>query len=258
MVFREAAHVIFSHLKIHEEESLTRKALLRFIRIARHYRTSVILDAQRFVDIYKGVRDCIDRIAIKKTSQHGLPEEIRWIYKEIEEIRKKWYPKIKGTPREKKMNERLPSIDHLYPNEYYAVYDSQYYKKENRMPRFHHREPKDDFYELSGISVKRIGTAAQFRTEEDDSITNKGSESDNWRDLSIKLARKHSEHNFYRKDEDGKYRKVTKDWISREMFGYADNTGLIQLRKRKLSTEKYKQKESTEDIQKNENDEHIV
>lgn len=141
ILIREASDVVFSHLKIAENSSLTRKALLRFLRIARHFRTSFIFDCQRIMAIYSGIRHNLDKIIVKRIPKHAIPDLLQWVVKDIDEK----YELIRPN--------RFPQIPFLRKNEFYCVTESSYFYGKNPMPSFLHKEPTHNFLEMANIKV---------------------------------------------------------------------------------------------------------
>jgi hypothetical protein len=148
VLLRESSNIAFSHLRIYRAESQTRKAILRFMRVSRHYRTGFIFDAQRLTDIYKAIRVLIDRIIVKKTPPYTLPEELQFIHRSIEERRAEAAQTI-GMDNAWRL---YPPISALYPHEFYAVWPDGFFTKlTNPLPSFRHKQPEDSFTELSGV-----------------------------------------------------------------------------------------------------------
>jgi hypothetical protein len=142
VLIREASHMIFSHLRTSENQTFTRKAVLRLIRIARHYRTSFVMDAQRIMDIYAGIRENLDRTIIKRIPIQSLPKLLYWVAKEIDES---W--SLRG----------YPHIFDLEPHQYWCVTEGSLSFGTNPLPSFHHKKPKDDFFDMTGVRVEYDG-----------------------------------------------------------------------------------------------------
>jgi len=148
---REAANVVFSKYKITENQTYTQKALLSFLRVARHIRTSYIFDTQRYEDLYAGHIYHFPKRIIKKTTNLS-PYLLQY-----NELINQVYPAAKV------LKKRLPNIQYLRRNEFYLGYGNVVPNypllHTNPMPSFHHKKPEDNFLQLTNIKVTKTDFA---------------------------------------------------------------------------------------------------
>jgi len=147
VLVREAANVVFSKYKVTKSQSETQAALLEFLRIARHRRTSYIFDTQRYFDLYVGHRFHFTKRIVKRTL--NVPPEL----KDFDESISQRYPITKA------LGKRLPNIAYLNKNEFYLIHGDKpiLHRFSNPLPSFKHKEPFDDFVELANIKIIETG-----------------------------------------------------------------------------------------------------
>lgn len=145
ILIREASNVIYSHLRPAKQSSDTRKALLNAIRFCRHFNSSVIFDTQRLMDIYKAIRDNLDRICIKYIPEKNIPSLLENEKQEIEER----YYLVKP--------ERYPEISYLRNDEFYWTDGtSELYFENNPLPSFRHKDQNDYFDKIADITFHEL------------------------------------------------------------------------------------------------------
>jgi len=79
-VIREAANLLYSRLKVSNDQTIAKAEMTYFIREARHCGFSLGLDTQKMTSIDLDVRITIDNLFIKSLGLQGLPQDLRWLY----------------------------------------------------------------------------------------------------------------------------------------------------------------------------------
>jgi len=150
---REVSSLLFSHLKIAKFSEQTRKMLLQTIKEARHNNITLVLDTQRFMDVYAGVRDNIDVTLIKNSNPRAFPEALHWFWNRID-IKHKGQLSIS---HKLKLYNSFPQIHRMGVNQYYELWNNQ--SKPDRVKtatlpkRFMHKSEKDNFVKIIGGNV---------------------------------------------------------------------------------------------------------
>jgi len=150
---REVSSLLFSHLKIAKHSEKTRKMLLQTIKEARHNNITLLLDTQRFMDVYAGVRDNIDVTLIKNSNPRAFPEALHWFWNKIDI---KHGGQINMNHKQRLYNS-FPKINRMGVNQYYELwndYDKPHKVKTATLPkRFHHKTEKENFVKFLDCNV---------------------------------------------------------------------------------------------------------
>ena len=80
LVIREAANLLYSRLKVSNDQTLAKAEMTYFIREARHCGFSLGLDTQKLTSIDIDIRITIDYLFFKSLGLQGLPQDLRWLY----------------------------------------------------------------------------------------------------------------------------------------------------------------------------------
>jgi hypothetical protein len=80
IVIREAANLLYSRLKVSNDQTLAKAEMTYFIREARHCGFSLGLDTQKLSSIDIDIRITIDYLFLKSLGLQGLPQDLRWLY----------------------------------------------------------------------------------------------------------------------------------------------------------------------------------
>ncbi|MEM2175326.1 MAG: hypothetical protein QXI58_06870 [Candidatus Micrarchaeia archaeon] len=80
---REGANLLYSRLKVAENQTLAKAFLTYWLRESRHVGCSLGIDSQRFTALDIDVRNVCDFLVFKALGHIGLPHELFWIYRFI-------------------------------------------------------------------------------------------------------------------------------------------------------------------------------
>lgn len=124
--------------------------LTLFMKNARHARTSLVFDYQRWHSLFPSIRDIGDRIIIKHSNpDHGTPGEA------VEKYRKYRFRKIEGVYKKgyigrSEKYSQLGIVNRNFPHTANLKIDKAYFLWENYkkvyktpLPKFYHKKPKD-------------------------------------------------------------------------------------------------------------------
>jgi len=81
---REAANIVYSRMKINENQTLAKTYLTYWLRESRHTGCSLALDSQRFMALDVDIRSLADYIVFKAQGASSLPKDLHFIYRYIE------------------------------------------------------------------------------------------------------------------------------------------------------------------------------
>lgn len=87
IAIRESANLMYSRMKISNDQGLAKAFLIYFLREARHCGFSLGLDTQKMTSIDLDVRITIDYLFFKSLGIQGLPRDLRFLYKTYIPIR---------------------------------------------------------------------------------------------------------------------------------------------------------------------------
>lgn len=80
-IVREASNLYYSRLKVSENQLVAKASFIYMLREARHMGVALGLDNLRFYSIDIDVRNLADYTVIKSQGVHGLPKDLKWMYK---------------------------------------------------------------------------------------------------------------------------------------------------------------------------------
>lgn len=83
IIVREAANLIYSRLKIRQNQTAAKAELLYMIRESRHCGLGLGMDSIKFTSIDIDLRVLTDYMFFKSLGLHSLPDEMEWVYRYI-------------------------------------------------------------------------------------------------------------------------------------------------------------------------------
>ncbi len=159
MVFliREFGEVAPARLKGDKsgESTLIKKALLKFVRLARHSNIDGIIDYQNASDVDSSIRNQINFWMIKTWTPELAGESFDYLFKQINAIRTNIFDQHGYTNDVfQYVNSYFPPIERLTEKYYYFV-------KRGQTPmlrvvpelKIRHKEPNDKWWKLTGIPI---------------------------------------------------------------------------------------------------------
>ncbi len=160
MVFliREFGEVAPARLKGDKsgESTLIKKALLKFVRLARHSNIDGIIDYQNASDVDSSIRNQINIWMIKTWTPELAGESFDYLFQRIKAIRQGIFDDKGYTNATFEFaNSFYPPIEKLTPQYYYFVKRGQV-PVLRRVPELpiRHKEPKDKWWKITGIDIK--------------------------------------------------------------------------------------------------------
>jgi len=158
VVMREFGEVTANILKGENQSTLTKKALLQYIRQTRHYGITLIGDYQRPDDVFPAIRQQSDIFIIKRAPQQLLGDGWEWLFKDINIQRKKIFDRWGDNAMSRMWaNKDFPRIEQLADNYCYIVYiDNSYKLSKIPSPNFHHKRQDEHFENDTGILWKEL------------------------------------------------------------------------------------------------------
>lgn len=84
VICREAANLVYSRMKIAENQALAKTFLSYWMRESRHAGCSIGLDSQRFMALDVDVRSLADFLILKAQGNASLPRDMHFVYRYIE------------------------------------------------------------------------------------------------------------------------------------------------------------------------------
>jgi len=165
ILMREFGSLVAQQLNEERNQVIVKKAIFGIIKIIRQFRMSGIFDAQRYGDVYAGVRDQRDCLIFRRSNIDIFPKDYEWFRNELKET------------KEQKINEigfeyaniLYPNIEDLKDNQMYVLYPEKtpsgkrYNLFNVGMPDFHHRQEDDDFEQLTGIKKENALAKGTWR-----------------------------------------------------------------------------------------------
>jgi hypothetical protein len=138
------------------ESTLIKKALLKFVRLARHANIDGIIDYQNAADAESAIRNQIDIWLIKKWTEDLGGEHFAYLFKRVNSKRQRILERRDWT------NKAYSVADSLFPPIENLTYYWMYVKKLgvqpylDKVPELHirHKEPDDKWDILTGIELK--------------------------------------------------------------------------------------------------------
>ncbi|MEM3881478.1 MAG: helix-turn-helix domain-containing protein [Candidatus Bathyarchaeia archaeon] len=84
VVCREAANIVYSRMKIADNQTLAKTFLAYWLRESRHTGCSIALDSQRFMALDVDIRSLADYMVLKAQGASGIPKDMHFIYRYVE------------------------------------------------------------------------------------------------------------------------------------------------------------------------------
>ncbi|MBS7612463.1 hypothetical protein KEJ27_09765 [Candidatus Bathyarchaeota archaeon] len=84
VLVREAASLLYSRLKVAENQTLAKAFLTYWLRESRHVGCSLGLDSQRFMAVDIDIRALCDFLVFKAQGAGGLPKDLHYVYRHID------------------------------------------------------------------------------------------------------------------------------------------------------------------------------
>jgi len=138
------------------ESVKTKKAILQFVRKARHHRISLIADWQKSTDVVDSIRQQADIWILKRYTQRLGGEEWSWVFKYIDKIRENFFIKYgRNAGVRRALDSRWPEIGDLNDPYMYVIYSNDTVKLKKVFKLKHrHKEPFDNFSKITGIKFE--------------------------------------------------------------------------------------------------------
>jgi len=88
VVLREAANIVYSSFKSTEfrEQLEAKRALIRLMRVGRHYGIRFLIDTQRFQDVAPCFRENPFWIVVKRMRPENLPSDLAWLPSSVKKV----------------------------------------------------------------------------------------------------------------------------------------------------------------------------
>jgi len=87
MIIREASNLLYSRLKISNDQTLAKAEMTYFTKEARHSGFTLGLDTQKMTSIDSDIRVTIDYCFFKSLGIAGLPDDLHWLYRTYSPLR---------------------------------------------------------------------------------------------------------------------------------------------------------------------------
>lgn len=81
LIMREAANLIYSRMKIRQNQNLAKAESVAMLRESRHSGTGVGLDSVRPTSVDIDLRALSDYLVLKNSGMYALPKDMYWVYK---------------------------------------------------------------------------------------------------------------------------------------------------------------------------------
>ena len=81
MIVREASNLLYSRLKISNDQTLAKAEMTYFVKEARHSGFTLGLDTQKMTSIDSDIRVTFDYLFFKSLGIAGLPDDLHWLYR---------------------------------------------------------------------------------------------------------------------------------------------------------------------------------
>ena len=155
IIIREASEILPQGTKgdFSGDSLLSKKGMMGLVKKSRHESVNLILDTQRYSDIFPPVRDEHSILVLKHTPDKLQGEELKKYEDKIdlkrETILEKFNYNKKGF---KKANKRYPNIKKMGYNYAYIIKSDDVPRLETiPMPKFHHKLPTDNWCNLMQV-----------------------------------------------------------------------------------------------------------
>jgi len=80
IIIREAANLLYSRIKVRENQTMAKAELTYMLRESRHSGLALGLDSTKHTSIDIDVRKLTDYLVLKNLGMYGLPKDLYWIY----------------------------------------------------------------------------------------------------------------------------------------------------------------------------------
>jgi len=84
IVVREAANLLYSRIKVSENQTMAKAELTYMLRESRHSGLALGLDSVKHTSVDVDIRKLTDFLVLKNLGMHGLPRNLHWIYKYLD------------------------------------------------------------------------------------------------------------------------------------------------------------------------------
>jgi len=138
------------------ESTLIKKALLKFVRVSRHYNIDGIIDYQNASDVDSSIRNQINLWMIKTWTPELAGEPFEYVFRQVDGIRK-GILESDGYTNESWMyaNHNFPPIERMTQKYYYFIQRGQTpILREVPQLNIKHKEPSDKWWIDTGIPIK--------------------------------------------------------------------------------------------------------
>ncbi|MCH7561994.1 MAG: hypothetical protein IIC67_11655 [Thaumarchaeota archaeon] len=156
IIMREASEILVSGTKgdYSGDSLLTKKASMSFAKSSRHFSINIILDLQRYEDLFLPVREQHSILILKHTPEKLLGEKLSQYEEKIDSKRLEILEKTRYSSKGfKKANRLWPNIKRLKHNYAYIVKSENIPRLQKiPMPSFHHKEPTDNWCKIMNVS----------------------------------------------------------------------------------------------------------
>lgn len=138
------------------ESTLIKKALLKFVRVSRHYNIDGIIDYQNASDVDSSIRNQINLWMIKTWTPELAGESFDYVFNQVNGIRK-GILESDGFTNESMLyaNHNFPPIERMTQKYYYFIKRGQTpILREVPQLNIKHKEPSDKWWLITGIPIK--------------------------------------------------------------------------------------------------------
>ena len=226
IIIREASELLQQGTKgdFSGDSLLSKKSMMGLVKKSRHESVNLILDTQRYSDLFPPIRENLDVLIIKHTSEKLLGDELLKYENMVDTKRLEILEKHKYSKRGFRIaNKRHPNIRKLGYNYAYIIKSDNVPRLQKiPMPQFHHKLPTDNWCNLMRvyytinkdlIKITNDSTKEAINTKPNDSeekilyhtIKDLKEKKMMWGDILIKLSGL-QEHGVLH------YPKVIKEW----------------------------------------------
>lgn len=164
MIFRELGDLVTGGVKAiaGPYQTEVRRQMQTLARKCRHWKTNLLLDAQRNDDIAAAVADQKDYLIIKQATDDLIPEKYLWVLKKIQDNSMSAYADLDFGDMKK-----WPPINRLKQWQAYIVHpDNTIELRTFPFPGFMHKREKDSWKKLAGVTMEYDITASPILSAE--------------------------------------------------------------------------------------------
>lgn len=201
-LIREFSELVASRLKGDKsgESTIVKKAILKFVRIARHYSIDGIIDYQNFSDAESSVRNQFDVWLIKRWSTDLAGENFKWVFDKVQNARQNIFDKLGyGKNAQDLADNFYPKIEQISKKWMYMLRDGKF-PKIVKVPELSisHKQPHEKWHELTGIPlehdmsmIKKTSATSKVSKADERELFNKMTElkkNHKWSEVKEKLS----------------------------------------------------------------------